>query len=285
MALSSRHPDVPKNAFLMIGAMKSGTTSLFEAIVSHPQVHEPTVKEPEDLTSDAVLSEPGFSRYLKIFSGAPEGAWCGEASTAYTKLPEYSGAAERAKIIFGPDVKLVFIGRDPVSRLRSHYRHEVAKGTLSGSLAEALVRFPALRDVSRYDRQLAPWRKTFGDKALLVLQYSDYVANPRAVVERVWAHLGLDPAGLDAGAHRNASAGKRVPKGIVRSFVQSDFYARGIRTLLPYGLRQRVKALLVPKGQKQFADTLSPDAEATLRAELSAACRDFEALASRSAGD
>ncbi|MEO0422129.1 MAG: sulfotransferase [Pseudomonadota bacterium] len=267
--------------FLLIGAMKSGTTALFDDVVTHPAIHAPSMKEPADLTDDAVLTEAGLARYLKIFDGAPREAWCAEASTAYTKLPAFTGVAARALALFGPELRLVFIGRDPVDRLRSHYRHDVAKGAYRGDLVQALEELPLLREVSRYDRQLAPWRAAFGDDALLVLRFDDYVADPEASVERVWSHLGLAPVTSSLGAQRNASAQKRVPRGLLRAAIQSDLYSRTLRRLLPEKLRAQLKAVLVPKGQGGFADALPPALERALREELAADCVDFEALASR----
>jgi hypothetical protein len=87
--------------FLIIGAMKAGTTSLYRDLLTNPAVFFPADKEPGNLTDDRVLAEAGRREYELLFRGAVEGQICGEASTTYTKEPDLSGAATRTPVITG----------------------------------------------------------------------------------------------------------------------------------------------------------------------------------------
>ena len=73
--------------FLIIGAMKAGTTTLYHDLLTNPQVFFPLDKEPGNLASHDVLGEDGRGRYASIFKTARPDQICGEASTTYTKLP------------------------------------------------------------------------------------------------------------------------------------------------------------------------------------------------------
>ncbi|KAJ54600.1 hypothetical protein ACMU_18005 [Actibacterium mucosum KCTC 23349] len=262
-------------AFLMIGSMKSGTTSVFLDMVQHPEIYAPSIKEPADLCSDDVLSEKGRNSYAKVFGGAKAGQWIGEASPHYTRHPHYKDVPRRALEVFGPDLKLIFIGRDPVERMRSHFRHEVQNGTVTTSMLDEIQKNPVLKDVSRYDMQLAQWLEVFPREQLLVLDMKDYIEDPKAVVHRVWAFLGLEPVEMDLGIVANQSAGKRAPRGIVRKVKRSRFYGLYIKPLLSPEMRTRIRHLLVPARATKFDDQLPDALVKELASELDSDTKQF----------
>jgi hypothetical protein len=261
-------------AFLIIGSMKSGTSSVFDDVVKHPSIFKPAVKEPDDLVSDAVLSKKGRTKYAQLFHGARKDQWIGEASTAYTKHPKITGVPERARSLFGSDVRLIFIGRDPLERLRSHYRHEVQNGEITQPLQYILERheWPELEQFSAYDEQLQQWLDVFDRRNILVLRMADYVSDPTSFVNRIFRFIGVSSiqqaGGFEVGQTANASAGKRQPRGILRSIMYSDFTQRKLKKLMPRALRQALQRALIPKGANSFEDTLSPEMKLALQQRL-----------------
>lgn len=265
-------------AFLLIGSMKSGTTSVFEDMTRHSGIYCPTIKEPGDLSSDVVLTEHGLKSYLKIFSGADDHQWIGEASTQYTQAPEIRGVANRAKEVFGSELRLIFIGRDPIDRIKSHYRHEVQRGTITRPLEYALKDTPSLKSLSRYDFQLQEWLSIFPRENLLVLSMQDYIDSPKATIHRVWAFLGLPSEEMDHGVVSNVSSGKRAPRGLLRSLVRSRLYGLYVKKILSQKLRRSLRKLLVPRRALTFQDNLNSDTAAQLREELQTEFTRFEAM-------
>lgn len=125
--------------FLMIGAMKSGTTSLYHYLCQHPQIYMSSVKEPkffalEGTTWDSEPRGPGglskikgirdWQTYRDLFSGVSGETAIGEASPLYIYAPQ---AAEKIRKTL-PDVKIVAILRHPVDRAYSHFLHWVQRG-------------------------------------------------------------------------------------------------------------------------------------------------------------
>lgn len=265
-------------AYLLIGAMKSGTTSLFEDITRHSGIHSPTIKEPGDLCNERVLTDAGMRDYARVFAGVKPGQWIGEATPRYTRYPLIQGVPERARHVFGPSLRLIFIGRDPVERLRSHYRHEVQRGNLHCSLLQALEVDPALKAVSRYDDQLEQWLAVFPRNQLLVLDMQDYINEPQKVVHRVWTFLGLQPEEMDHGIIANVSAGKRAPRGLLRTVVRSRFYGLHVKKWLPKTWRASLRRVLVPRRAERFEDALPPSVEAALASEFDLATRKFRSM-------
>jgi hypothetical protein len=186
---SNNHP-LPD--FLVIGAQKSGTTSLYEYLRSHPQVFMPDIKE-LDFFTPGLNWERGFPWYERLFAEARNGhSVVGEASTSYTKYPRYVGSAELIAQYL-PRARLIYAVRHPIDRLRSHYVHNIAFGTETASLAEAVERNPDYINFSKYAMQLDQYDALFPPEQLLVIT-SEALKSVRAeTLRQVYGFIGVDP--------------------------------------------------------------------------------------------
>src|SRR5690606_18597197 len=124
--------------FLIIGAQKAGTTTLFRDLETHPQIAFSYHKEPHSLCYDQVLTPRGQRRYSDYFVHIKPGQICGEASTGYTRFPQFQGVAERALRVLGPDLRLIYIVRNPVDRVVSHHHHSVSEKGMPASVDDAV---------------------------------------------------------------------------------------------------------------------------------------------------
>lgn len=231
--------------FLIIGAMKAGTTTLFRDLAMHPMLYLPEEKEPETLVVHGTNVGAVLGDYRSLFLRAGEGRLKGEASTAYTKRPDHEGAADMALEVCGPTLKLIYLTRDPLKRIVSQYRHEFGLGEVSEDINTAVLKYPRYVAYSRYEWQLAPWRKGFGESNLLVLSFEDYIGDRQNTVRRVCKFLGVDPMllpNIDVERAFNANDGKLVPKGFWKGVVASKLYQRSIKPWVPRGLRERLAA-------------------------------------------
>jgi hypothetical protein len=230
--------------FLVIGAMKSGTTSLHRYLDAHPQVFMSRPKEVNFFNSPQNWRR-GVSWYGRHFAGVPEGVVAkGEASTNYSKHPEFPGVPARIATVM-PSVKLIYVLRDPVERMISHYRHRVATGRERRSIDGALLHDPIYADASRYFVQIEQYLEYFSLEQLLLLT-SERLRNDRiTTVQRIWEFLGVDqgfvPANL--GQEFHGSSGKRAyrsPVGAVRHRKGVEVLAR----VTPSAVRRAVRPLL-----------------------------------------
>jgi hypothetical protein len=240
--------------FLIIGAMKAGTTTLYRDLMTHPRVFFPIDKEPGNLTDDAVLGGEGLAGYAALFAGAAPGQIAGEASTAYTKRPTHEGVAARARTLLGPDLRVIYLMREPVSRVISQHRHELTSGEIGErSLDEAVARHPRLLDYSRYAMQLEPWLDALGRGRVLALEMEAFTADRAGTVARVQRFLGLEPMPERVEADRvyNRSDEKPVMRGRWRGVQQSWAYQRLVRPVLGVGIRQWLRVALLPTAQDQ----------------------------------
>ncbi|MGC4020653.1 MAG: sulfotransferase domain-containing protein [Cyclobacteriaceae bacterium] len=105
---------------MIIGAMKAGTTSLHDYLSKHPDVFMSVQKE-LDFFVEQKNWKLGIDWYKKQFPVSTIAI--GESSPNYTKSLIFGNVPDKIKSIL-PDVKLIYILRDPIKRLVSHYSHQ-----------------------------------------------------------------------------------------------------------------------------------------------------------------
>ena len=213
--------------FVIIGAAKAGSTSLWAYLRAHPQVFLPAQKEPEFFL-DGPAAERGLDWYRGLFEHAADARAVGEASVRYTSCaPRAAGVAQRMASVL-PDAKLIYVVRHPVHRMVSQWQHN------RSIYAEPLPIERALRtaryvEASRYAKRLAPFLAHYPPERVLVVISERLRTERRAVLREVCEFVGVDPDVEIDGLDRewNRSAGKRVP----REWMQLAMRVRAMRRL------------------------------------------------------
>lgn len=200
-------PRVGLPTFLIIGAQKCGTSSLWAYLRQHPDVFVPPVKELN------FFSAPGdhvdLERYARWFEDAAGAIAVGEASPNYTMFPATGDvAAKIARVL--PAVRLIYLMRDPVERMRSAYHHRLAMGDEHRRVDRALLADPTYLQVSMYATQVERYLRWFPRSQLLLLTTEDLKRNRAATLRSVLSFIGLDPQWqpADLDAEHNTSAQK-----------------------------------------------------------------------------
>ena len=183
--MSGRLPD-----FVVIGTMKSGTTSLYTWLRRHPGARLPSMKEPHFFSRDEVW-ERGTSWYCSLFDDIPADVVTGELSVSYTS-PEHATLAADRLLDTVPDARLVCVLRNPADRIRSHYVHELRRGRERRPFLEA-ISDPSSPYVatSEYAQCLEPWVRRSAPEQLLVLTLDQLGTQDDAGWDQVQHHLGL----------------------------------------------------------------------------------------------
>ncbi len=246
--------------FLIIGAMKAGTTTLYVDLLENPAVYMPTVKEPGNLLTDDVCTARGSRAYARLFKSAGPRQICGEASTGYSKLPDQPGVPVRARRVLGEGLKVIYLVREPVSRIMSQHHHERFGGRISCGIDEAVRRYPRFIEYSRYARQITPWIETLGAPQVLIVRFESYVKDRRGTVDTVSRFLGITPRAdqIDTDAVHNRSSGKPVREGPFERLRTNAIYRNLLRPLLWGGVRDSFRRLLLPKAPHR-AESASTD--------------------------
>lgn len=203
--------------FIIIGAAKAGTTSLARYLASLPEVFLTTPKEPEFFARDDVYAK-GLDWYRGLYAAARPGQLKGEASTLYSLSPHFPETAARMAAL-RPDLKLIYVLREPVARaysyyvqLQKNYRRWTGDKRIHRSFedflddrAERAPREKAigphdahlpdlpglLLDGSDYLRQIHCYLKHFDRSQILFLTFEELSRHPETSLPRIHSFLGL----------------------------------------------------------------------------------------------
>lgn len=181
-----------KPNLFIIGAMKSGTTSLHEYLDTHPQIAMSREKEPGYFVEELALCR-GEQWYLNLFDRSDRYRYIGESSTHYTKLPVYRGVPDRL-FRFNPDARLIYVMRNPFDRVVSHYWHAVRNIHHGGelrSLLKSIQEEPEYLAFSDYAMQLEPYFERFGKSCVFTLTFEALIQDPQRELDRIYDWLDL----------------------------------------------------------------------------------------------
>ncbi len=200
------------NLFI-IGAMKSGTTTLHEYLDTHPQIAMSQEKEPGYFVEELGLHK-GEEWYLSRWAELNgQHRYRGESSTHYTKLPIFQGVPDRL-FRFNPEARLIYIMRNPFDRVVSHYWHALRDAHHGGELRpllKAVEDDPGYLAFSDYATQLEPYFDRFGRGAVFTLTFEALLADPQREVDRIYRWLGLPPHPI---GDKSGKAHNQKPKDI-----------------------------------------------------------------------
>lgn len=255
----------------VIGAMKSGTTTLFDDLAQHPGLSL-APKEYGGLTRFDTTTSRGRDLYARPFTPGIVGV---DITTTYAMAPHQPEVAARAAA-FAPDAAVVYLVREPVARIVSHHHHDLAHALVGPDINEVVRMDARLLDYTRYASQVEPWVESFGPERVHVVRFEDYVGDRRAVTDALLASLGIGPlpADVDLEGVSNATEGKRASRGAVRRIIQSDAYRNLVRPLLPPSVRRRAAQRVLPEAPPRPA----PPTPATVTWLLDELAEDMESL-------
>jgi len=259
---------------LIIGAMKAGTTTLFDHLAAHPEIAGCRPKEPGFFAFDDLYAK-GREWYHALFRFEPDVHRIRlDGSTDYAKFPHCSGVPERLRA-FGGEFRLIYSLRHPLRRIESHAQHVQHKRREVGRIdsersdhsLDAGVSAVSL-DISRYAMQLDQYADYFDNGAVLVTSVERMARDPKKASHAVCAHLGVDPSALpDEIAHRNAGGEARRSREthpLWRAAAAIGPARSLVRSVTPQAFRDRLRGKTRPATTAQGRFTLRPEEEARL---------------------
>jgi hypothetical protein len=184
---------MPLPNFIIIGAQKCGTSSLHTYLDEHPDIQMSTEKEVQYF-SEEWRWEQGLEWYQNRF---PEGPGLkGEASPQYTWYPYCDKSAERMAALL-PDIKLIYMVRDPITRMASQYQDWVAQFWERGSFEEAMENIDEwphrYRVTSSYWYQLQHYLKYYKPEQIKVVALEDLSKATTVTMRGILEFLEVNP--------------------------------------------------------------------------------------------
>lgn len=256
--------------FLIVGAMKSGTSTLRDHLRRHDEVFIPP-GEVHFFNKDERYEERGVSWYRAQFEAARPDQVIGE------KTPTYSYQQNVPARIHAmlPEVQLVWIFREPVSRAYSNYWHAVTEGAEPLPFEEVVRREDEILEQniwrgylerSRYIDQVERFLESFDLEQMHFIVFESFVSDPAPELERLCDFIGASPPSDEVTRSIRSHVRKKLPRSIGLEHKARDWFGhdsafyRAVQTLN----RKRVDRY--------------PPLDSDLRTELS---RQFEPLNTR----
>lgn len=262
-----------KPSFFLVGAAKSGTTSMSAYLESHPDLFVSVIKEPNYFSQDIDVStfRKGYSKsfdgqdtieanpfekrqiaflrdeelYAQLFRPNNSTVHAGECSTSYL----YSESAAKAIHAFNPDSKILVMLRNPAERAFSHYLMAVQMGLEKRDFLSAF-KFDMEKadkgwgvselyfELGQYAQQLKRFLKVFPEKQVQVILFEDWIQQPKETQESICKFLNVSIFAALKNEALNESVSPKYPK-LHRTVMQS-------------GLKEFAKKIL----PKQFFDKI-----------------------------
>ena len=244
--------------FLIIGAAKAGTTSLYSYLNQHPEIYFSPFKEPRFFALEGlevnyqgpsqVINEKAINtldEYTKLFEEVKEEKAIGEASTLYL----YSDRASERIKQYIPQVKLIAVLRNPIDRAYSSYSHLVRDGYETLSFAEALAaeaeridrNWPPLWHYQArgfYYQQLAKYYALFPAEQIKVYLYDDFTNNPLGVAADIFDFLGVDTNFMPNTSQKMNVSGAPKNKALHKIITQDNPLKSIVKQFFPQDLRK-----------------------------------------------
>ena len=180
--------------FIIIGAAKSATTTLTTILPRHPDFFISRPKEPKFFGR---RYDKGWQWYGRMFRTGRSFRLRGEGSTMYASALSSYRHTPALMHRYLPELKLIYVVRDPMERIVSHWRHR--RGRQGSTRAfEGLMESRHLRKLvvgcSLYHERLQPFRAFFPDSQIHCLTFEDLIREPRGTLAGLLQFLGASTA-------------------------------------------------------------------------------------------
>jgi hypothetical protein len=260
---------------LIIGAAKSGTTSLHNYLKQHPDFFMSDHKEPHFLINNEIgvkrihKAVTTLSDYQEMFEGSSEYKYRGESSVMYLPFPDI--AIRNIKKYLNKDVKIIIMLRNPIERAFVGYLHNVRYNTSENlSFEEAIEkseeRYQKINDmtpdtrylhVGMYYNQVKKYMDEFGKNVHVVI-YDDYVSNINGCIKRVFDFLNVNNIEIDS-SERHMVGGWIFKNPILRKLMVSENGLKSFaKLLLPNSiLRKKIRTIVMRFGTSKTPELTS----------------------------
>ena len=266
---------------LIVGAAKSGTTSLHNYLNQHPSVFMCSPKEPHFLINNEIGEQRipkgvlNVEDYKFLFKGASAMKYRGESSVMYLSFPEF--AIKNINKYLSKNVKIIIMLRNPVERAYSGYQH-VKRYNLMESLSfekaldQSENRYnnisnmtPASRylELGMYFEQVKIFIEEFDDVHVII--YDDYKNDFNSEIDNVFKFLDLDAFKVNADEKHMVGGWQWKNDWIKSLMMKKNLFKTALKFLLPFKSLRKSIMVNLKKGNTNKIEKINPETEKWLK--------------------
>jgi hypothetical protein len=283
------------NFLLIVGAMKCGTTSLYNYLVQHPEIAPCHTKEVNFFGNSSRFAK-GFDFYQSLWDWNPQRhKYALEATPSYTRLTHVKvlNAAEniaQTASQTGAKFKFIYVLRNPVDRIESHYTQGRKYNYQDTSVPIEAGINREIIDTSRYAMQIKEYYQRFAAEDILLLNFEDLKRQPQLLLEKICIFLDIDAQYQfkDADIVHNSYSQKSTKVGLPGySQLRKTNFAKNMIKFMPKDIKHKVKGVrnLLAREYKYDYVKLPPEQRAALFKELAPDLEELQAKYSFDVGD
>ena len=267
-----------KPDFVVVGAVKSGTTSLFHYLRQHPAIFIPKSKEISYFSgSDSAGRVVGRDEYLSFFSAAGAHQKIGEVSTAY--LYGENTARSIAECL-GRDTRIIILLRNPADLVYSLWGQNTRDGGETLSLAQALEAESqrmldpdfnkhvsgwkynyAYTDRARYSPQVSRYIDVFGRENVAIYIFEEFFADIESSMRDLFGFIGVDPGFRIRQTAQHNRQGRVRWKWLHRLYFENSRAAEVVRRIMPARFRRAIMMAMYRLNTKTAPRQSLPDGQ------------------------
>jgi hypothetical protein len=226
------NPPLPE--FIIAGPQKCATTWLYDCLREHPDVYLP---DTDSVHYFDMNYEKGDQWYRQFFSDCEDEFLIGEETPSYIR--DEKTPKRIAETL--PDVKIIFIVRNPIERAFSHYWHERSKNKIAFGFEEVFENYDLYQNwivPGFYSRHFDRYESHLASEQIKIMFFEDLVADQQSYLQEVYDFLELPD-------YTPSMLGKKSNDGQQRGIYQYKFY-QSIRRAVGQNVPESIIKLLRP---------------------------------------
>jgi hypothetical protein len=264
-----------KPNLFIVGAAKSGTSSLASYLSQHPDIFLSGMKEPAYYVEDYGYDD--WDEYVSLYAGRREKVLC-DATTGYLYEPSAPACIKKNHL----DAKIVIILRNPIDMAFSHWQHMRVIGNESLSFTEAISdKERAYRKTGEFGRKCKGWwcsflyieramyyeqvkryLDIFGTEGVCLLTFEEFIKSPNETLDSVTSFLGLDINDFDTRKIKNA--GGRLRSKFIRDAIYLREYSF-LRKIIPPAARHKIRCFVRDLNKSATKESMTQKERGQLR--------------------
>jgi hypothetical protein len=249
--------------FMIVGAPKAGTTSLYHYLSRHPEIFMSNPKELNFFSNQEIKEQElyydnfvinSLERYKDIFAGSIGKKAIGEASVSYLFYPK---TPQKIKEVI-PDAKIIILLREPISRAYSHYLMDYRLGYVNFSFDDVVFKrkedknidlfYQQYISLGLYYEQVKRYVDTFGKDRVKIYFQDDFKNDPVCILLDIYNFLGVDPRFCyEIEKEHNVFF---MPKNKIVDFLYKSSLRSLIASLLPRSIKEKIIEIAFEQKQK-----------------------------------
>tara|TARA_B110000908_G_scaffold170891_1_gene231828 strand:+ start:482 stop:1369 length:888 start_codon:yes stop_codon:yes gene_type:complete len=266
---------------LIVGAAKSGTTSLHNYLNQHPDIFMCSPKEPHFLINKEIGEQRipngvhSLEDYKSLFLGESERKYRGESSVMYLSFPEF--VISNIKQYLSDDVKIIIMLRDPVDRAYSGYQHVKRYNVMESlSFEDALKQSegryhntsnmtPASKylELGMYYKQVKMFFEAFNNVHLII--YDDYNHSFKEEINKVFHFLDLEPIKINTQEEYMLGGWEWKSEWMKSLMIKNNPLKRILKFLFPIKSLRKIIRKIIQKGNIKKVEKIKPETEKWLK--------------------